>query len=191
MAFGGKKIRGVKIHVALDKYGIPLAIDVSPANRHDTKGVVPVLRALADGGFQGPALGYRGERLSNTGAALGISVEAIARGRNGRFMPAVARATPRMQTEPILGRSIVFHVHAPCLLLGVTHDSVKKFSKQRASRDHGTQTSHQSKAGRRSQGRCKKARETRDDRGKEVGCDSRSHGRPEEGCRNRDLENRL
>jgi transposase len=35
---GGKKIRGVKIHVAVDKYGIPLAIDVSPANRHDTKG---------------------------------------------------------------------------------------------------------------------------------------------------------
>jgi transposase len=35
---GGKKIRGIKIHVAVDKYGIPLAIDVSPANRHDTKG---------------------------------------------------------------------------------------------------------------------------------------------------------
>ncbi|MFL5284412.1 MAG: transposase, partial [Rhodopila sp.] len=33
---GGKKIRGVKIHVAVDKYGMPLALDVSPANRHDT-----------------------------------------------------------------------------------------------------------------------------------------------------------
>ena len=44
---GGKKIRGVKIHVAVDKYGIPLAIDVSPANRHDTKAIVPVLRELA------------------------------------------------------------------------------------------------------------------------------------------------
>src|SRR3954454_7579057 len=51
---GGKKIRGVKISVAVDKYGIPLAIDVSPANRHDTKAIVPVLRLLADGGFQGP-----------------------------------------------------------------------------------------------------------------------------------------
>ena len=49
----GKKIRGVKIHVAVDKYGIPPAIDVSPANRHATKGIVPVLRSLADGGFQG------------------------------------------------------------------------------------------------------------------------------------------
>src|SRR5271167_1279733 len=64
---GGKKIRGVEIHVAVDKYGIPLAIDVSPANRHDTKGIMPVLRTLADRGFQGPALGdlgYRRERLA-------------------------------------------------------------------------------------------------------------------------------
>jgi transposase len=77
---GGKKIRGVKIHVAVDKYGMPLAIDVAPANRHDTKGIVPVLHTLAEGGFQGAALGdlgYRGERLANVGEALGITVEAI------------------------------------------------------------------------------------------------------------------
>jgi transposase len=88
---GGKKIRGVKIHVAVDKYGVPLAIDVSPANQHDTKGIVPVLHSLADGGFQGPALGdlgYRGERLAKAGETLGITVEAIARGRDGRFVPA-------------------------------------------------------------------------------------------------------
>jgi hypothetical protein len=85
---GGKKIRGVKIHVAVDKYGFPLAIDVSPANRPDTKGIVPVLRALAEGGFEGPALGdlaYRCERLANAGETLGITVEAIARGRDGQF----------------------------------------------------------------------------------------------------------
>ena len=88
---GGKKIRGAKIQVAVDKYGIPLAIDVSPANVHDTKGILPVLRELADGGFQGPALGdlgYRGKRLAKAGRALGISVEAIARGRDGQFVPA-------------------------------------------------------------------------------------------------------
>jgi len=88
---GGKKIRGVKINVAVDKYGIPLAIDASPANRHDTKAIVPVLRALADGGFQGPALGdlgYRGERLAKAGETLGITVAAIARGRDGKFVPA-------------------------------------------------------------------------------------------------------
>ena len=52
---------------------------------------MPVLRALAEGGFQGPALGdlaYRGERLANVGETLGITVEAIARGRDGRFVPA-------------------------------------------------------------------------------------------------------
>jgi transposase len=88
---GGKKIRGAKIQVAVDKYGIALAIDVSPANVHDTKGILPVLRELADGGFQGLALGdlgYRGKRLAKAGRALGISVEAIARGRDGQFVPA-------------------------------------------------------------------------------------------------------
>jgi transposase len=88
---GGKQVRGVKIHVAVDKYGIPLAIDVSPANRHDTKGIVPVLRSLANSGFRGPALddlGYRSKTLAKAGQALGVTVEAIARGRNGRFVPA-------------------------------------------------------------------------------------------------------
>ena len=51
---------------------------------------MPVLRSLADGGFQGPApgdLGYRGDRLVKAGETLGIAVEAIARGRDGRFIP--------------------------------------------------------------------------------------------------------
>src|SRR5438309_4660426 len=88
---GGKKVRGVKIQIAVEKYGIPLAIDVAPANRHDTKAIVPVLRDLANGGFQGPALGdlgYRGKRLAEASQALGIPVEAIARGRDGKFVPA-------------------------------------------------------------------------------------------------------
>src|SRR6202012_4152809 len=87
----GKNIRGVKNQVAVDQNGIPLAIDVAPANRHDTKAIVPVLRDLANGGLQGPALGdlgYRGKRLAEAGQALGITVEAIARGRDGQFIPA-------------------------------------------------------------------------------------------------------
>ena len=55
------------------------------------KAIVPILRSLADCGFQGPALGdlgYRGERLAKAGETLGITVEAIARGRDGRFVPA-------------------------------------------------------------------------------------------------------
>jgi transposase len=88
---GGKKVRGVKIQIAVEKHGIPLAIDVAPANRHDTKAIVPVLRALADRGFQGPALGdlgSRSKRLAEAGQALGVTVEAIARGRDGQFVPA-------------------------------------------------------------------------------------------------------
>jgi transposase len=50
-----------------------------------------LLRTLAEDGFKGAALGdlgYRGERLANVGEMLGITVEAIARGRDGRFVPA-------------------------------------------------------------------------------------------------------
>jgi transposase len=88
---GGKKINGIKIHLGVEKYGIPLAIDVSPANTHDTKGIVPVLRKLAGQGYRGPALGdlgYRGKRLAKVGEGLGITVKAIARGRDGKFLPA-------------------------------------------------------------------------------------------------------
>ena len=88
---GGKKIKGVKVQVAVEKYGIPLAIEVTPANTHDTKGIIPVLRELAGRGFQGPALsdlGYRGKRLAKLGAALGIPIEPVARGRDGKFLPA-------------------------------------------------------------------------------------------------------
>jgi transposase len=83
---GGKKIKGIKIHLAVDKYGFPLAIHVSPANIHDSKGIVPVLHQLA--GFKGTALGdlsYRGQRLSKAGKALGITVEPSADG--GTFIP--------------------------------------------------------------------------------------------------------
>ena len=43
------------------------------------------MRALAERGFQGPVLGDL-ERLANVGETLGITVEAIARGRDGRFV---------------------------------------------------------------------------------------------------------
>src|SRR4029450_1420109 len=70
----------------VDKYGSPLAITVSPANVHDSKGIVPVLHQLA--GFKGTALGdlsYRGQRLA--GKALGITVEPSAGGPGGTFIP--------------------------------------------------------------------------------------------------------
>jgi transposase len=87
---GGKKIKGIKIHLAVDKYGFPLAINVSLANRHDSKGIVPVLHQLAGRGFKGTALGdlsYRGQRLAKAGEALGITVEPSAGGHGGTFIP--------------------------------------------------------------------------------------------------------
>ncbi|HYG85974.1 MAG TPA: transposase [Azospirillum sp.] len=86
----GKKIRGIKIHLGVEKYRFPLAIDAPPANVHDTKGIVPVLRQLAGHGFQGPAigdLGYRDKRLAKAGEALGITIQPIACGRGGVFIP--------------------------------------------------------------------------------------------------------
>src|SRR3954462_1495326 len=87
---GGKKIKGIKIHLAVDKYGFPLAINVSSANRHDSKGIVPVLHQLAGRGFKGTALGdlsYRGQRLSKAGEALGITIQPSAGGHGGTFIP--------------------------------------------------------------------------------------------------------
>ncbi|MBP2316345.1 hypothetical protein J2852_005710 [Azospirillum soli] len=81
----------MKVHISVDKYGIPLAIDTAPANVHDTTGIVPVLRRLAGQGFQGPALGDlgdRSERLSKAGAVLGITIEPVAGGRKGTSIPA-------------------------------------------------------------------------------------------------------
>jgi hypothetical protein len=54
-----------------------------------------VLRALVEGGFQGPALGdlgCRGERLAEAGEGLGITVKVLARGRDtdGSSRPASA-----------------------------------------------------------------------------------------------------
>ena len=87
---GGKKIKGIKIHFAVDKYGFPLAINVSTANVHDSKGIVPVLHQLASRGFKGTALGdlsYRGQRLSKAGEALGITIQPSAGGHGGSFIP--------------------------------------------------------------------------------------------------------
>jgi transposase len=87
---GGKKIKGIKIHLAVDKYGFPLAITVSPANVHDSKGIVPVLHQLAGRGFKGTALGdlsYRGQRLSKASEALGITLQPSAGGHGGTFIP--------------------------------------------------------------------------------------------------------
>ena len=44
-------MRGVKVHIVVEKNGIPLALDASPASVHDTKAIMPVLRHIAGRGF--------------------------------------------------------------------------------------------------------------------------------------------
>ena len=87
---GGKKIKGIRIHLAVNKYGFPLAIDVSAANMHDSKGIMPVLHQLTGRGFKGTALGdlsYRGQWLSKAGEARGIAIQPSAGGHGGTFIP--------------------------------------------------------------------------------------------------------
>jgi len=92
---GGKRVKGVKFHVGADKHGSVFSVDVSPANVHDTKGIVPVVEDLAELGFVGGALGdlgYRGEELDKIAKAVGLAgIDAVAGGRNGVFVPAGIR----------------------------------------------------------------------------------------------------
>ena len=94
---GGKRTKGVKFHIAADKHGSVFAVDVSPANVHDTKGIVPVIEDLAELGFVGGALGdlgYRGGALDAIAKAVGLAgIDAVAGGRNGIFVPAGIRWT--------------------------------------------------------------------------------------------------
>jgi len=92
---GGKNIKGVKVQVGVDKYGILLAIDVAPANVHDTKGIIPVLpRAapccanLPGAAFRAPRWGISAiGRLAKAGEALGITIKPSAGGRGGTVIP--------------------------------------------------------------------------------------------------------
>jgi transposase len=53
---GGKKVKGVKINLVVDKHGFPLAVNISKANVHDTVGIIPALRKASADGFRGTAL---------------------------------------------------------------------------------------------------------------------------------------
>ena len=91
---GGKKVKGVKVNLVVDKHGFPLAVNISTANVHDTVGIVPALREASADGFRGKALGdlsYTGDKLHATGQSLGIEVETKAGGAKGAFIPAGLR----------------------------------------------------------------------------------------------------
>ena len=77
---GGKKIKGIKRHLAVDLNGFPLTIFISRANVHDSKGAIglaidtackyPTIRLLkADNGYRGPLVKKLERRI-----ACGIGV---------------------------------------------------------------------------------------------------------------------
>lgn len=46
---GNKRIKGVKRHIAVDSQGLPLCVEVTSANVHDSKAAYPLIARLAAG----------------------------------------------------------------------------------------------------------------------------------------------
>lgn len=88
---GGKKTKGRKRHIVVDTLGLILAIVIHPANIHDSKAAIGVLRALkdkfingivkifADGGYQGDTL------LDWAKQTMGWTIEVVKRNETGKF----------------------------------------------------------------------------------------------------------
>ena len=88
---GGKKTKGRKRHIVVDTLGLILAVVIQPANIHDSKGAIEVLRALkdkyvngiikifADGGYQGDTL------FDWTKQTMGWIIEVVKRNETGKF----------------------------------------------------------------------------------------------------------
>ena len=87
---GGKKVRGLKLHLAVDKHGFPRAIHVTEANIHDSKGAVAIIEKLAADGFEGSLIGdsaYAGPNLAAVGESHGIAVVSMKCGTGKAFVP--------------------------------------------------------------------------------------------------------
>ena len=75
---GHKRVKGIKRHIAVDEEGLPLAIHVTKANIHDSKGAVPLIDRLMNHwpgiGLVKADQGYRGlaeqQAIINTGLRI-------------------------------------------------------------------------------------------------------------------------
>lgn len=78
---GGKRIKGIKRHIAVDKNGYPLGIDITTANVHDSKGAERMIsNVLSD--FRQVRLikadmGYRGAFKEMHLEEFGIALECV------------------------------------------------------------------------------------------------------------------
>jgi hypothetical protein len=85
---GGRKMKGIKMHLAVNKYDFPLTINISLAN-FDAKSIVPVLHQLGSRGLKGTVLGdlsHRGQQLSKADETLGITDETSVGSHSGTFV---------------------------------------------------------------------------------------------------------
>ena len=88
---GGKKTKGRKRHIVVDTLGLILTVVIHPANIHDSKAAISVLRALkekyingiikifADGGYQGDTL------FDWAKQTMGWIIEVVKRNEAGKF----------------------------------------------------------------------------------------------------------
>lgn len=91
---GNKKIKGRKEHIVVDTLGIPIAVKVHPANKHDSKGASEVFEAMR---YKFPDLrliyadgGYRGEEVKIAAKQkLSCDLEVVTRSEqcSSRFKP--------------------------------------------------------------------------------------------------------
>lgn len=78
---GGKRVKGIKRHIATDKNGYPLGVHVTTANVHDSKGAVPLIaNTLSE--FRNIVLvkadmGYAGVSRHMPTDELGIRIECV------------------------------------------------------------------------------------------------------------------
>jgi putative transposase len=105
----GKKIKGKKRHVAVDTLGLMLGIIVTPADVQDRDVIAPLLavvreklptleRAMADGGYQGPATATAVDRMA------GIPLEIVKRSDTAKGFKVIPKRWIVERTFGWLGR---------------------------------------------------------------------------------------
>lgn len=118
---GGKRVKGIKRHLAVDKNGYPLGVDITTANVHDSKGTERmmsyVLSDYKDIRLIKADLGYRGAFKDMPFEEFGIQLECVKSNfGTSDFVPVagrwvVERTFSWMQTYRRMMRNYEQHLH--------------------------------------------------------------------------------
>ncbi len=78
---GGKRVKGIKRHIAVDDNGYPLGMSITTANVHDSKGADPLISSVLSDHKQIAVIkadmGYRGAFKDVPLEELGISLQCV------------------------------------------------------------------------------------------------------------------